>query len=63
MKKPLPRFVITKSLASNETGFYFNITKYYRKRGCTIPNQPLGTDYTGACGEMSQSGDRRKRYL
>src|SRR4051812_16217756 len=37
MEKPLPRFVIPKRLKSGQTGFYFNITRYYRDRGCTIP--------------------------
>jgi len=56
MTKPLPRFVIPKLLASGLTGFYFNINKYYRVRGCTIPNEPLGTDYIVACGENGDGG-------
>jgi hypothetical protein len=54
--KPLPRFVITKSLASGATAFYFNIPILYRKLGCSIPNEPLGTDYTIACGENGEAG-------
>jgi hypothetical protein len=50
-RKPLPRFVIFKTLASGATGFYFNVSTLYRKLGCTVPNQPLGTDYIAACGE------------
>jgi len=54
--KPLPRFVITKSLASGATAFYFNIPILYRKLGFSIPNEPLGTDYTIACGENGEAG-------
>ena len=49
--KPLPRFVIPKTLASGATAFYFNVPTLYRKLGCTISNEPMGTDYTVACGE------------
>ena len=44
--KPLPRFVIAKTRADGVTAFYFNVPTLYRKLGCTISNQPLGTDYT-----------------
>jgi hypothetical protein len=54
--KPLPRFVIVKTLASGAMGFYFNIPTLYRKLGCTIANEPLGTDYIAACGEDGNSG-------
>jgi hypothetical protein len=54
--KPLPRYVIAKSLASGATGFYFTIPTYYRKLGCTIPNEPLGTSYVTACGEDGNGG-------
>src|SRR6476469_3461661 len=54
--KPLPRFVITKMLASRATAFYFNVPTLYRKLGCTISNEPLGTDYTFACGENGEGG-------
>jgi hypothetical protein len=56
MRKILPRFVISKTLSSGMTAFYFNITKYYRKLGCAIPNEPLGTDYIIACGESGDGG-------
>jgi hypothetical protein len=49
--KPLPRFVIAKTLASGATAFYFNVPMMYRKLGCAIPNEPLGTDYAIACGD------------
>jgi hypothetical protein len=48
--RPLPRFVITKVLRRGTIGFYFNVPTLYRKIGCTIPNEPLGTDYVTACG-------------
>jgi hypothetical protein len=54
--KALPRYVIAKPLASGLTGFYFNIPTKYRKLGCTISNQPLGTDYETACGENGAGG-------
>ena len=54
--KPLPRFVISKVLASGETAFYFNVPTLYRKQGCIIPNEPLGTDYGIACGENGLGG-------
>ena len=54
--KPLPRFVIAKTLASGATGFYFHIPALYRKLGCPISNEPLGTDYVVACGENGEGG-------
>jgi hypothetical protein len=52
----LPRYVIAKPLASGATGFYFNVPLRYRHMGCTIPNEPLGNDYTMACGPDGQGG-------
>jgi hypothetical protein len=54
--KPLSRFVIAKTLASGTTAFYFNVPTLYRNLGCTIPNEPLGTDYTSACGDHGEGG-------
>jgi hypothetical protein len=54
--KPLPRFVIAKPLASGATAFYFNLPTLYRRVGCTIPNEPLGTDYVAACGDGGNGG-------
>jgi hypothetical protein len=48
--------VIDKQLASGLTGFYWNVPTYFRKLGCTIPNEPLGTDYAIACGEDGRGG-------
>lgn len=52
----LPRYVIAKLLASGATAFYFNVPTLYKKLGCTIPNEPLGTDYVVACGEDGNGG-------
>src|SRR5215204_553100 len=54
--KPLPRYVIAKTLASGRTAFYWNCPTYYRKQGCAIPNEPLGTDYNAACGADGDGG-------
>jgi hypothetical protein len=51
----LPRFVIAKPLAGG-VGFYFTLPPYYRKQGCDIPNQPLGSNYVVACGEDGTGG-------
>jgi hypothetical protein len=52
----LPRFCIAKKLASGRTAFYFNVPTHFRKLGCTIPNEPLGTDYAIACGSDGKGG-------
>jgi len=52
----LPRYVIAKPLASGATGFYFTIPTRYREMGCSIPNEPLGSDYTVACGPDGEGG-------
>jgi hypothetical protein len=54
--KTLPRFVITKTLTGGTIGFYFNIPTLYRKLGCAIPNEPLGTHYAAACGDDGNGG-------
>ena len=56
MTLPLPRYVIAKPLASGTTAFYFNVPTRYRQHGCSIPNEPLGTDYTVACGAEGKGG-------
>jgi hypothetical protein len=52
----LPRFVVAKPLAGGGLGFYFYITRHYRRQGCMIPNEPLGNSYLVACGEDGNSG-------
>src|SRR5262249_14470591 len=54
--KPLPRFVIAKVLATGATAFYFNVPSLYRRPGCPIANEPLGTNYIAACGEDGKGG-------
>jgi hypothetical protein len=40
----LPANVIPKPNRAGEVVFYWNLSSYDRKKGCTIPNEPLGTD-------------------
>ena len=54
--QPLPRNVIPKKLASGRTGYYFNVPTYYRDLGCPVGNEPLGTNYTVACGDDGEGG-------
>jgi hypothetical protein len=56
MTMPLPRYVISKQLANGATSFYFNVPSRYRKLGCAVPNEPLGSDYAMACGEDGNGG-------
>ena len=56
MTLPLPRYVIAKRLVSGRVAFYYMFPKLYRELGCTVPNTPLGTDYTIACGEDGRGG-------
>jgi hypothetical protein len=51
-----PRFVEVRRLADGSAAFYFCIPKYYRKLGCEIANEPLGTKYESACGEDGKGG-------
>jgi hypothetical protein len=53
---PLPRYVIAKPLAGGRMAFYFNIPTRYRKVGCPIVNEPLGSDYNVACGGDGSGG-------
>ncbi|QUS39515.1 hypothetical protein RPMA_12235 [Tardiphaga alba] len=41
----LPRYVIPKKLAAGKVAYYFNVPTRYRKLNCTVPNEPLGTDF------------------
>ena len=52
----LPRYVRPRVLAGGQVAFYWIIPTYFRRLGCTIPNEPLGTDYTVACGEDGRGG-------
>lgn len=52
----LPRFVRAKALANGAVAYYWELTGHYRKLGCLIPGEPLGTDYVCACGEDGNGG-------
>jgi hypothetical protein len=54
--RPLPRFVRTKPLANGAVAYYWELTGHYRKLGCLIPGEPLGTDYARACGDDGNGG-------
>src|SRR5262245_66462136 len=54
--RPLPRFVRTKTLVSGAVAVYGDLTGYCRGLGCSIPGEPLGTDYVKACGEDGNGG-------
>ena len=56
MIRPLPRFVRAKVLANGSTAFYWDLTGHYRRLGCSIPCEPLGTDYVLACGTDGNGG-------
>jgi len=45
MRSTLPRHVGPKRLASGRMAFYYNVPTKYRRLGCPIQNEPLGTDY------------------
>jgi hypothetical protein len=44
---PLPRYVRRKRL-NRGWGYFFDLPSWARKAGCTVENQPLGTDYEAA---------------
>ena len=56
LERPRPRFVEVRRLADGSVAFYFRVPKYYRKLGCEIANEPLGTSYEAACGEDGKGG-------
>ena len=56
MKYTLPRYIIPKNLRSGVVAYYFNVPTVYRKAGCQVPNEPLGTDYVVACGADGKGG-------
>jgi hypothetical protein len=43
-------------LVGGQVAFYWIVPTYFRKLGCPIPNEPLGSDYAVACGEDANSG-------
>lgn len=52
----LPRYVRPRNLAGGQVAFYWIVPTYFRKLGCTIPNEPLGRNYEEACGENGNGG-------
>ena len=44
---PLPRYVRRKRLKGG-WGYFFDLPSWARVAGCTVENQPLGTDYEAA---------------
>ena len=44
----LPKHVRTKPLAGGRTGYFYEVPSLYRKQGCTVESEPLGTDYSYA---------------
>jgi hypothetical protein len=45
----LPRHVISKRLKSGAAAYYYNVPTRYREMKCSVPNEPLGTDFNKAC--------------
>jgi hypothetical protein len=56
LERPLPRFVEVRRLARGSAAFYFRIPTHYRKLGCEMANEPLGTSYESACGDEGKGG-------
>lgn len=56
MTLPLPRFVVPRNFSGGRVGLFWVVAKHYRKQGCTIPNEPLGTDYSAACRTDGKGG-------
>jgi hypothetical protein len=46
--RPKPRYVERKPLRGGGWGYFFHVPTWARKAGCTIDNEPLGTDYNAA---------------
>jgi hypothetical protein len=51
-----PRYVRPRLLAGGQVGFYWIVPTYFRRLDCSIPNEPLGTDYAVACGGDGSGG-------
>jgi hypothetical protein len=48
--------VEVRRLARGSAAFYFRIPTHYRKLGCEMANEPLGTSYEAACGDDGKGG-------
>ena len=55
LERPLPRFVEVRRLARGSAAFYFRVPTYYRKLGCEMANEPIGTSYEAACGDEGKA--------
>jgi hypothetical protein len=44
---PLPRYVRRKALKGG-WGYFFDVPTWARQAGCTVENEPLGSDYAAA---------------
>jgi hypothetical protein len=44
---PLPRYTLRKTIKGG-VAYFFNVPMWARKSGCTLKNEPLGSDYTKA---------------
>jgi len=42
---PLPRYTRRKRLKKGGFGYFFDLPTWARERGCSVENEPLGTDY------------------
>src|SRR5665213_369192 len=66
VSRPLPRFVIAKSLKDGSTGYYWTLPSYYRKLGCTLHKDhttSLGSNnYDIACGESGKANVLNKLF-
>jgi hypothetical protein len=65
VSRPLPRFVIAKSLKDGSTGYYWTLPSYYRKLGCTLHKDhatSLGNNYDIACGESGKANVLNKLF-
>src|SRR5262245_21001596 len=56
MTLALPRYIRPRKLAGGQVGFYWIVPTYFRRLGCTIPNEPLGNNYAEACGDNGDGG-------
>src|SRR6202012_2723761 len=56
VKVALPRYVIAKPSLENPKYFFFNVPTKFRKLGCPVRNEALGTSYLIACGEDGKGG-------
>jgi hypothetical protein len=49
----LPRFTVAKRLSHDDLGFYWSPPTKYRKAGCPIKSESLGSDFAVACARAA----------